>query len=404
MTAVFTHEMKSSHTIVIPEMLEYHFPIMKGALTADGYNVMVLEIGGSDAINIGKKYVNNDMCFPAIAIIGQFIYSIQRGICDPDKTAFLIPQTGGACRASNYFYLMRKALAEAGYPQIPVISLNLNGINSQPGFKISIRMVRTAFISVLSGDLLMHLYQQSAPYACDSSEPEILLKKWQERLFADISSGKLCRIKQLVPIYRNILDDFSKIRRTSASLVKIGLVGELYIKYCRTGNFNTEDFLRSKGVEVRTTGFSIYAFYVIQSIMYDTESPDILKKASSVLLKILTAEHRKLCSEIKKFNCFSSMPEYSDFFEKSGKVISKECITGDGWLVSAESAVLIECGFDKIICLNPFSCLVSHVNCKGISGKIRRMYSNASVTNIECDSDTSLALYYSRLLMAIGLE
>ncbi|MDE7226229.1 MAG: 2-hydroxyacyl-CoA dehydratase, partial [Ruminococcus sp.] len=102
MTAVFTHEMKSSHTIVIPEMLEYHFPIMKGALTADGYNVMVLEIGGSDAINIGKKYVNNDMCFPAIAIIGQFIYSIQRGICDPDKTAFLIPQTGGACRASNY--------------------------------------------------------------------------------------------------------------------------------------------------------------------------------------------------------------------------------------------------------------------------------------------------------------
>lgn len=404
MTAVFTHEMKSSHTIVIPEMLEYHFPIMKGALTADGYNVMVLEMGGSDAINIGKKYVNNDMCFPAIAIIGQFIYSIQKGICDPDRTAFLIPQTGGACRASNYFYLMRKALAEAGYPQIPVISLNLSGINSQPGFKISIRMVRASVISVLSGDLLMHLYQQVTPYACDTFEPEILLKKWQERLFADISSGKLCRIKQLVLIYRNILDDFSKIKRTSASLVKIGLVGELYIKYCRTGNFNTEDFLRSNGVEVRTTGFAIYAFYVIQSIMYDTESPDILKKASSVLLKILTAEHRKLCAEIKKFNCFSPMPEYSDFFEKSGKVISKECITGDGWLVSAEAAVLIECGFDKIICLNPFSCLVSHVNCKGISGKIRRMYSNASITNIECDSDTSLTLYYSRLLMAIGLE
>ncbi|MCM1133516.1 MAG: 2-hydroxyacyl-CoA dehydratase [Ruminococcus flavefaciens] len=401
MTAVFTKEMKSSHTIVIPEMLEYHFPILKGALTADGYNVMVLEKGGSEAINIGKKYVNNDMCFPAIAIIGQFIYSVQQGICDPDRTAFLIPQTGGACRASNYFYLMRKALAEAGYPQIPVISLNLNGINSQPGFKISLKMVISAVISVLSGDLLMHLYQQSAPYACDSSEPEMLLKKWQGRLFADISSGKLCRLRQLIPIYRSILDDFSKIKRKSVPLAKIGLVGELYIKYCRTGNFNAEDFLRSNGAEVRTTGFAIYAFYVIQSIIYDTESSDILKKASSVLLKILTAEHRKLCAEVKKFDCFSPMPEYSDFVEKSGKVISQECITGDGWLVSAESAVLIECGFDKIICLNPFGCLVSHINCKGISGKIRRMYSHASVTNIECDSDTSPALYYSRLLMAM---
>lgn len=400
---IFTHEMKLSHTIVIPEMLEYHFPILKGALTADGYNVMVLETGGSEAVNVGKKYVNNDMCFPAIAIIGQFIYSVRKGICDPDRTAFLIPQTGGSCRASNYFYLMRKALAKAGYPQIPIISLNLSGINSQPGFKISVKMVRGAVNSVLLGDLLMHLYQQTAPYACNASEPEILLKKWQKRLFEDISSGKLCRIKQLVPIYHSILDDFSKIKCTSASLVKIGLVGELYIKYCRMGNFNAEDFLRSKGAEVRTTGFAVYAFYVIQSVMYDTESPDILKKASSVLLKVLTAEHRKLCAEIKKFSCFSPMPEYSDFFEQSGKVISKECITGDGWLVSAESAVLIECGFDKIICLNPFGCLVSHVNCKGISGKIRRIYPDASVTNIECDSDTSLALYYSRLLMAIGL-
>lgn len=400
---IFTKEMKSSHTIVIPEMLEYHFPIMKGALTADGYNAMVLETCGREAVNIGKKYVNNDMCFPAIAIIGQFIYSIQRGICDPDRTAFLIPQAGGSCRAPNYFYLMQKALAKAGYPQIPVISLNLSGMNSQPGFRISLKMVRGAVISVLLGDLLMHLYQQTAPYAFDTSEPEILLKKWQKRLFEDISSGKLCRIKQLVPIYRSILEDFSKIKCTSASLVKVGLTGELYIKYCRTGNFNAEDFLRSKGAEVRTAGFAVYAFYVIQSVMYDTESPDILKKASSVLLKLLTAEHRKLCAEIKKFSCFSPMPEYSDFFEKSGKIISKECITGDGWLVSAESAVLIECGFDKIICLNPFGCLVSHVNCKGISGKIRRMYPDASVTNIDCDSDTSQALYYSRLLMAIGL-
>lgn len=400
---IFTKEMKASHTIVIPEMLEYHFPIMKGALTADGYNAMVLKTCGREAVNIGKKYVNNDMCFPAIAIIGQFIYSIQRGICDPDRTAFLIPQAGGSCRAPNYFYLMQKALAKAGYPQIPVISLNLSGMNSQPGFKISVKMVRGAVISVLSGDLLMHLYQQTAPYACDTSEPEILLKKWQKRLFEDISSGKLCRIKQLVPIYRSILEDFSKIKCKSASLVKVGLTGELYIKYCRTGNFNAEDFLRSKGAEVRTAGFAVYAFYVIQSVMYDTESPDILKKASSVLLKLLAAEHRKLCAEIKKFSCFSPMPEYSDFFEKSGKIISKECITGDGWLVSAESAVLIECGFDKIICLNPFGCLVSHVNCKGISGKIRRMYPYASVTNIDCDSDTSQALYYSRLLMAIGL-
>lgn len=402
MEAIFTESMKQTHTIFIPEMLEYHFPILKSALIRGGYNAAVLSNRGVSVLRYGKKYVNNDMCFPASAIIGQMIDALKSGVCDPDKTAFLLPQAGGACRAPNYFHLLRKALSDAGYPQVPVISLNLSGLNSQPGFKITVKMIKAAVISVLFGDLLMHLHQQVRPKACDVCESDRLLAEWQKRLCDDISCGRIGSMRQLKPVYREILNDFSKLRLNDTQKTRVGIVGELYIKYCKIGNLDAEEFLYSHGCEVRTTGFGIYAFYIIQSVLYDTENGLPLKKAASFLLKRLTALYGELCGEVKRSGNFSPMPEYGEFFARSDEFLSKECVTGDGWLISAEAAVLIEQGFDRIVCLNPFGCLVSHINCKGISGAIRRKYPHASVTNIDCDPDTSLALYHSRLLMAVG--
>lgn len=401
MDAIFTESMKKTHTIVLPEMLEYHFPILKAALIRGGYKAAVLSNKGASVMNYGKKYVNNDMCFPAISIIGQMIDSLKKGICDPNKTAFLLPQAGGACRAPNYYHLLKKALENAGFPQVPVISLNLSGLNTQPGFKITPKMIMAAIISVMMGDLLMHLHQYVRPRAADFSEPDELLKKWQTQLCDDISTGKICSLKSLRSLYREILSSFAEIKMYKVPFTKIGIVGELYIKYCSIGNFDAEKFLYSHNCELKTVGFAIYALYIIQNVIYDAPNGYLLKKGAAVLLKRLSFHYKELCSEVQKSAVFPAMPSYEEFSEKSDEILSKECITGDGWLISAEASVLIEHGFDKIICLNPFGCLVSHINCKGISGALRRRYPSASVTNIDCDPDTSLALYHSRLLMAV---
>lgn len=401
MDAIFTESMKKTHTIVLPEMLEYHFPILKSALIIGGYKTAVLENKGASVINYGKKYVNNDMCFPAISIIGQMIDSLEKGVCDADKTAFLLPQAGGACRAPNYYHLLKKALKNSGYPHVPVISLNLSGLNTQPGFKITPRMIKAAIISVMTGDLLMHLHQYVKPRAANFNELDELLKKWQIQLCDDISSGRIRSMRKLRPLYREILSSFAKIKMNKAPVTKIGIVGELYIKYCSIGNLDAENFLYSHNCELKTAGFAIYALYIIQNVMYDTPNGYLLKKGAAFLLNRLSLHYKELCQEIQESTVFPDMPSYEEFSEKSDEILSKECITGDGWLISAEASVLIEHGFDKIICLNPFGCLVSHINCKGISGALRRKYPCASVTNIDCDPDTSLALYHSRLLMAV---
>lgn len=401
MNAIFTESMKKTHTIVLPEMLEYHFPILKAALIRGGYKAAVLSNKGASVMNYGKKYVNNDMCFPAISIIGQMIDSLKNGICDPNKTAFLLPQAGGACRAPNYYHLLKKALENAGFPQVPVISLNLSGLNTQPGFKITPKMIMAAIISVMTGDLLMHLHQYVRPRAADFSEADELLEKWQIRLCDDISTGKIRSLKALKPLYNEILSSFADIKTDKVPVTRIGIVGELYIKYCSIGNFDAEKFLYSHNCELKTIGFAIYAMYIIQNVIYDVPNGYLLKKGAAILLDRLSLHYRELCCEVQKFTVFPAMPSYEEFSQKSDEILSKECITGDGWLISAEASVLIEHGFDKIICLNPFGCLVSHINCKGISGALRRKYPCASVTNIDCDPDTSLALYHSRLLMAI---
>lgn len=402
MDAVFTESMKKTHTIVLPEMLEYHFPILKAALIRGGYKADILSNSGSSVMHHGKKYVNNDMCFPAVSIIGQMIDSLKKGICDPDKTAFLLPQAGGACRAPNYYHLLKRALKNAGYPHVPVISLNLSGLNTQPGFKITPKMIKAAIISVMTGDLLMHLHQYVKPRAADSNEPDKLLKKWQLRLCNDISTGKIHSMRNLRPLYREILNSFAEIKMKRIPASKIGIVGELYIKYCSIGNFDIENFLYSHNCEIKTIGFSIYSLYIIQSVFYDTKNGFLLKKGASILLKKLSTYLKELCDKVACSKTFPMMPDYEEFSKRAEKILAKNCITGDGWLISAEASVLIEHGFDKIICLNPFGCLVSHINCKGISGALRRKYHCASITNIDCDPDTSLGLYHSRVLMAIN--
>ena len=402
MPAVFTKDMKSTHTIYLPEMLEYHFPILKSALTAGGYRADILSNRGREIFDAGKRFVHNDMCFPAIAIIGQIINALENGLCDPRRSAFLLPQTGGACRASNYPELLKKALEAAGYGNVPVISLNSGSVSLRSGFGITPAMIKAAVKSVLTGDLLMHLAQQTEPYEKQAGAVQALVEKWQKKLCGMFSAEKFSHKNKIKEICTEILESFSKIEITEKSKPKIGIAGELYIKYCRIGNLDTERFLVSHGCEIRTTGFSVYCLYVLKSVVYDDGADEFSKRAAAFLCTYLSKKYDEVCRIVDGFPRFTRMPRFSEFMSESGKIISPDCITGDGWLISAEAQVLYKCGYKRLLFLNPFGCLVSHINCKGAAAEIRKKIPEASVTSAECDCDGSEALFYSRLLLAAG--
>ncbi len=402
MPAVFTKDMKSTHTIYLPEMLEYHFPILKSALTAGGYRADILSNRGREIFDAGKRFVHNDMCFPAIAIIGQIINALENGLCDPRRSAFLLPQTGGACRASNYPELLKKALEAAGYGSVPVISLNAASVNLRSGFGITPAMIKAAVKSVLTGDLLMHLAQQTEPYEKQAGAVQALVEKWQKKLCGMFSAEKFSYKNKIKKICEEILESFSEIEITEKSKPKIGIAGELYIKYCRIGNLDTERFLVSHGCEIRTTGFSVYCLYVLKSVVFDNGADEFSKRAAAFLCTYLSKKYDEVCRIVDGFPRFTRMPRFSEFMSESGKIISPDCITGDGWLISAEAQVLYECGYKRLLFLNPFGCLVSHINCKGAAAEIRKKIPEASVTSAECDCDGSEALFYSRLLLAAG--
>lgn len=402
MPAVFTKDMKSTHTIYLPEMLEYHFPILKSALTAGGYRTDILSNRGREIFDAGKRFVHNDMCFPAIAIIGQIINALKKGLCDPRRSAFLLPQTGGACRASNYPELLKKALEAAGYGNVPVISLNAASVNLSSGFGITPAMIKAAVKSVLTGDLLMHLAQQTEPYEKQAGAVQALVEKWQKKLCGVFSAEKLSHKNKIKEICTEILESFSEIEITEKSKPKIGIAGELYIKYCRIGNLDTERFLVSHGCEIRTTGFSVYCLYVLKSVLFDDGADEFSKRAAAFLCSYLSKKYDDVCRLVDDFPRFTRIPRFSEFMSESGKIISPDCITGDGWLISAEAQVLYECGYKRLLFLNPFGCLVSHINCKGAAAEIRKKIPEASVTSAECDCDGSEALFYSRLLLAAG--
>lgn len=403
MPAVFTKDMKSTHTIYLPEMLEYHFPILKSALIAGGYKADILSNRGREIFDAGKRFIHNDMCFPAIAIVGQIINSLEIGLCDPLRSAFLLPQTGGACRASNYPELLKKALKAAGYGNVPVISLNAGSANLRSGFRITPAMIKAAVNSVLTGDLLMHLAQQTEPYEKYDGAIQALVQKWQKKLCVIFSSAKPFYGHRVKEICAEMLNSFSEIEIIKKPKTRVGIAGELYIKYCRIGNLDTERFLLNHGCEVRTTGFSVYCLYVLKSVIYDDGADEILKRAAVFLCSYLSKKYEDVCRLVDGFPRFSRMPRFFEFLSESGKIISPNCITGDGWLISAEAQVLYKSGYKKLLFLNPFGCLVSHINCKGAAAEIRKKIPEASVTSVECDCDGSEALFYSRLLIAAGL-
>ncbi len=385
---IFTKEMKKTYKILIPNMLPIHFELLRNILIVEGYDCDLLKYEGEDVIKEGLKYTHNDMCYPCLLVVGQFIYALKSKKYDVDKTALLITQTGGGCRASNYIHILRKALKKAGFPQIPVISINLSGLEKNPGFKFSIPLIKKLASALLYGDMIMNLYNQTMPYEIEKGSSLKLKDRWVLNLSNQYKNSTGFGKKIMTKNFNDIVSDFSNIKINKTKKVRVGIVGEIYVKYSSTANNNIEKFLHKENVEVIIPG--ILNFIIFKA---DNRIVDIDLYGGSKIKKYICVEFKKYLEDLQKI-FIDSIKKNKNFkapasFEETKKGVLKYLNygvkMGEGWLLTAEILELINSNIKNIICVQPFGCLPNHIVGKGMIRKILNNNENVNIITIDYD-------------------
>ena len=404
----FTPEMKKTHTILIPNMAVTQFRILQYALEYDGYKCEILGNCGSEVAQLGLKYVHNDTCYPALLVIGQFIDALNSGKYDLEHTALLITQTGGGCRASNYIHLLRKALVKAGYGNIPVASLNFSGLEKDSGFKMTLPLARRMLACVFYGDMLCSLRNQVAPYENESGAADALVDAWVRRLGNALLAGKGYTAAEMKRTFPLIAKEFAAIPVTRVPKVRVGVVGEIYVKYSPLGNNDLQKFLESQDCEVNFPGLMGFVQYCIFNMGEDHVlygGAGVVKLVTDQLLKWLDGVERAMLKAEKDAG-FSAPGPFSELTEKPKGVISMGAKMGEGWLLTAEMIELVQTGYGNIVCAQPFGCLPNHIVGKGMINKIRALYPAANITPIDYDPSATRVNQENRikLMLAVGRE
>ena len=385
--ARFTRDMVKDYTILIPDMNHIHFKILKNVFTQYGYTVEVLYNQGREVVDEGLKYVHNDMCYPALLVIGQMIDALKSGKYDPDKTALLITQTGGGCRASNYIHLLRKAIKNAGFGQVPVVSINFSGLEKDSGMRIGIPMLRRAMAAVAYGDLLMLLDNQVKPYEVKAGDSAALTQQWIDRLSARFKENRDFASRHMKRIFSDIVKSYGEIERAYTPKPRVGIVGEIYVKYAALGNNNLEQFLYNQGCEVMVPGLLDFCLYCVFDNIYDRKlyggnifKHGVIKIAYNYLNNIKIAMRDALAK-----SGFVAPSDFNHVIKLAEDIIGHGCKMGEGWLLTAEMMELVELGFPNIICVQPFGCLPNHIIGKGMSRKIKGINRRANIVPIDYD-------------------
>lgn len=398
---IFTKEMRKTHTILIPDMLPIHFRLIIAVFKKYGYNMVLLQNSARAVVDEGLKNVHNDTCYPALLVVGQFIDALKSGKYDPERVALMISQTGGGCRASNYIHLLRKALA-ADYPDIPVISLNFSGMEKSPGFKITLPILLKLLNAVLYGDLLMSLYNQCKPYEKTAGTTDEALENMEKRLTAMIESGGFGKKKRN---YKMIIDAFSKIERTGEQKPRVGIVGEIYVKYSPLANNHLEEFLISEGCEPVVPGLMDFVLYCTVNNVNDGRIygfKNTMTRLSGILYKILLKESRKLNFVITEYGGFRAMDDFEELRKEADKLINQGVKMGEGWLITAEMGCLAKTGTENIVCTQPFGCLPNHIVAKGMTRKVKEEYPFANIVAIDYDPGATVVNQENRLKLMIA--
>ena len=404
----FTKEMKQTHTILIPNMAVLHFRLLKTVLEQAGYRVEVLGNCGSQVAQLGLKYVHNDTCYPALLVIGQFLDALGSGQYDLDHTALLITQTGGGCRASNYIHLLRKALVKAGYPQIPVASLNFSGLEKDSGFQLTLPVLRRLLAGIFYGDLLMALRNQVAPYENSPGQADTAADRWIGEIGRRFARNQGITAREMKRAFPEIVRDFAAIPVTRVPKVTVGVVGEIYVKYSPLGNNSLEEFLAGEGCEVNVPGLMGFCQYCIFNMsetkrLYGGKAWE--EFAPELLLKWMDGIERAM-GEALKAGGFHAPARFQELIGLPEGIIGLGAKMGEGWLLTAEMIELVQSGYENIVCAQPFGCLPNHIVGKGRVSKIRAEYPTANITPIDYDPSATKVNQENRikLMLAVARE
>lgn len=404
----FTKEMKQDYTILIPDMLTVHWMLLIPVLESYGYKMEVLRNQSRAVIDEGLKYVHNDMCYPALLVIGQFLDALKSGKYDVNKTALMITQTGGGCRASNYLHLLRKALQKAGYGHIPVISLNFSGLEKNSGFRFTLPMIRRALAALAYGDLLMLLKNQTKPYELQKGDSDALLEHWTARLLRDFAQGKNLDGKQRTRVFGEIAASFAAIPRDKKERIRVGVVGEIYVKYAPLGNNNLEEFLYRQGCETMVPGVLDFAFYCIQNSIEDHRlyGGKTLKTWAFQIAKAYISSVKDQMNEAVATYGFIAPSPYNHLTQLAEGVIDRGCKMGEGWLLTAEMMELVELGYKNIVCVQPFGCLPNHIIGKGMIRTVKAHCPTANIVPVDYDPGATRVNQENRikLMLAVAKE
>ena len=403
---LFTKEMKEEgYTLLVPNMLPIHFKLFQKAFALHGYHVIPLETTGREIVNEGLKNVHNDTCYPALLVIGQLIHALKSGKYDLSKTALMITQTGGGCRASNYIFLLRKALEKSGFKDIPVVSLNLSGMEKNPGFSFTWGLIKKMVYSIVYGDLLMLLANQIRPYEIAEGAADRMVDHWVEVLSEEYKVAKNVTYKRVLQNLDLILKDFSEIPVHKTDKIKVGVVGEIYVKYAPLGNNNLEKFLQGEDVEVVVPGLLDFVIFKVDNRVVDPEiygGGKLKHFVAGWFEKFLIGWQNDLIAAISRYPQFRPPQRFDKTKEMVRGYVGYGNKMGEGWLLTGEMIELIHSGVENVVCTQPFGCLPNHVAGKGMMRKIKENNPSANIVAIDYDPGATAINQENRIKLMIA--
>lgn len=394
-------EYKSTHKILIPDMLPWHFAIIEGLLKQEGYDVEILKNSSRTVIDEGLKHVHNDTCYPCLCVVGQYIDALKSGKYDPDRTAVLISQSGGGCRASNYIPLIRKALKNE-FPNVPVISLNFSGLEKDSSFKVGLKLLLKLAYAVFYGDTLMWCYNQTRPYEvtegdCDRARDELV------RYITDSFSTR--RYKKFKEINNRIIRRFADIGRRKERKVKVGIVGEIYVKYAYLGNNHLEEFLLSEDCEPVVPALMDFLLYCVVNNINDGYyygRKGIKWLIYKLVYRLIYGKQKQVIKLFAEDGTFEPLHDFEHLRRCADKVINQGVKMGEGWLIPAEMAALAETGVENIVCAQPFGCLPNHIAGKGVIRTLKNMYRDENVVAVDYDPSATKVNQENRIKLMLA--
>ena len=401
----FTEEMRNQYTILCPQMSPIHFEILQPAFNACGYNFEVLDNDNKHSVDVGLKYVNNDACYPSLLVVGQIMEALLSGKYDLNKTAVIMTQTGGGCRATNYVGFIRRALKKADMEQIPVISLNLAGIESNPGFHLNADLMLRAAIGAEFGDIFMRCVYRMRPYEAIPGSVDAVHAKWL-KVAQEFVSAKHLKLHSFHKICREMIRDFDRIELLDIQKPRVGIVGEILVKFSPAGNNHLVELLEAEGAEAVVPDLIDFMLYCFYNQIYKAEHLGTSKKSARVsALGIWAIEHLlrgAAVKEFKKSKHFSAPTPIREIVEYAEPIVSIGNQTGEGWFLTGEMVELIHDNVPNIVCTQPFGCLPNHVVGKGVIKALRKSYPESNIVAIDYDPGASEVNQLNRIKLMLS--